>query len=1133
MGNKWFLWICLFCVSGILAQEAQTPYKSKKIVASKDTIVLEKVSINKAFFKILDKNGIEIDSSTYKVDFKTGKLLFKENFITTDTLEVKYLTFPEFLTKTYSIYDENKVVPNEAGQLFTIKNPNKKSFKPFDGLNTNGSITRGVTIGNNQNTVVNSNLDLQITGKLSDKVSLRASIQDSNIPLQDGGYSQKLDEFDQIFIELFSDKWNIRAGDLFLENRKSSFLNFNKKVQGIASHFTFGTSENKTDIFASAALVRGQYARSTFTGQEGNQGPYKLRGNNGELYVLVISGSERVFVNGIQLTRGENNDYIIDYNAGEIIFTSLFPITSEMRINVEYQYTDRNFTRFVTYAGATHETEKWNIGGYLYSENDVKNQPLQQNLSEEQIAVLQNAGDDLNLMNAPSAYLDSYSENKVLYKKVIISGVEAFEYSTNPEDELYNVRFSLVGNNQGNYILVNNQAIGKIYEYIEPVAGIPQGNYEPIVRLIAPTKIQIATIMGGYNPSEKTKVDFEIGVSSNDLNLYSNLDDKNNNGVAGKINAKQRLLSKKTTIDAFTNFQFVQQDFKTIERLFTIEFNRDWNLSSPLGNQSLLISGLDFNFNKNGFAKYQLEKLDFSENFSGIRHSLLGNYNHKNLAFFTQSSAMKSDGSFSNSKFIRSQNKTKYTVKKNWFGGEFNLEDNSEKLVETNTFSALSQRFTEYGAFVGRGDSTKVFVELGYLHRKNDSLQNGSIQRVNFSNSYYLNSQLIKTDKRNLSVFLKYRTLKYEDATIKDEPSLNSRILYNDRFFDQLLQLSTIYENSSGTIAQQEFTYLEVEPGQGVYTWNDYNNNGIQELQEFEIAPFPDLAKYVRVFLPNQVFVRTHQNKFSQSLTLNFNQWQNKKGFLKFISKLYNQTSYLIDRKITRDADNFDLNPFSNSNENLVGLNSNFRNSLFFNRGKQYHTITYNYLLNDSKNLLSVGSVENKAKSHQLQYQHLVKKIWLFTLSGKTIFSEAFSENYPTRNFQIEGFQVFPKVSYLFSKNASWDVFYEFQNKENQIGLFESLQQNRFGTSFTFNSEKGFSVNGEFSHYNNSFNGNALSAVGFQLLEGLQVGKNQTWQLLLQKNLTTYLDININYQGRKSETSKTIHTGNVQLRAFF
>ena len=56
----------------------------------------------------------------------------------------------------------------------------------------------------------------------------------------------------------------------------------------------------------------------------------------------------------------------------------------------------------------------------------------------------------------------------------------------------------------------------------------------------------------------------------------------------------------------------------------------------------------------------------------------------------------------------------------------------------------------------------------------------------------------------------------------------------------ELIQTTVAYETASGTIAQQEFTYLEVNPGQGVYMWNDYNNNGIQELQEFEIAAFPD-----------------------------------------------------------------------------------------------------------------------------------------------------------------------------------------------------------------------------------------------------------------------------------------------------
>jgi hypothetical protein len=348
-----------------------------------------------------------------------------------------------------------------------------------------------------------------------------------------------------------------------------------------------------------------------------------------------------------------------------------------------------------------------------------------------------------------------------------------------------------------------------------------------------------------------------------------------------------------------------------------------------------------------------------------------------------------------------------------------------------------------------------------------------------------------------------------------------------------LLQTTTAYETSSGTIAQQEFTYLQVEPGQGVYMWNDYNANGIQELQEFEVAPYADLAIYVRVFLPNQVFIRTHQNKFSQSLNLNFNQWQNETGLKQFASHFYNQTSFLIDRKILRNADNFNLNPFSNKEEELVGLNRSFRNSFFYNRGKQKHSTTYSYLLNESQNLLSVGSLSAKNKSHQMQYQHLAQKSWLLNFAGSSSVSESTSENYPSRNFEINSYRVEPKIGYLFSRNASWDVFYEYQQKENQIGAFETLKQTRLGTSFTFNSEKGFSMNGEFSLYNNTFIGDNLSAVAFQMLEGLQPGKNQTWRLLLQKNLTQFLDININYQGRNSETSKTIHTGNVQLRAFF
>lgn len=1131
MPKRLLLLFLLFGFSRLSAQEIKSLYQNKKVAVSNDTIQIEKVSISPSFFKLQTLEGEEIDTSFYKIDFKKGKLIFKNGFVSQDSLTVRYFKYPEQLTKTYSIYDQDRVVANDVN-LYKV-NRSLKKFVPFDGLNTSGSITRGVTIGNNQNASVTSNLDLQITGKISDKVSLRASIQDSNIPLQDNGYSQKLDEFDQIFIELFTDKWNIRAGDLFLENRQSRFLNFNKKVQGLSAHFTFGGEENKTDIFASAALVRGKYAKSSFTGQEGNQGPYKLRGSNGELYVLVISGSEKVYVNGILRKRGENNDYVIDYNAGEITFTSLFPITSEMRIVIEYQYSDRNYTRFVTYAGANHESKIWSLGGYLYSENDVKNQPLQQNLTGEQAAILSNAGDNPNLMNAPSAYLDSYSENKILYKKIVVNALEAFEFSNNSMDELYNVRFTLVGTNLGNYVLTSSSAIGKIYQYVEPIAGISQGNYEPITRLIAPTKIQIATLLGKYNPSEKTLVDFEVGISNNDLNLFSSLDDNNNKGIAGKLNFKQRLLTTKWQIDAFGNYQYVQENFKTIERLFNIEFNRDWNLTSFAGNQSLLINGLNFILPEKGKLTYQFEKLDFSKSFSGNRHIVNALFKLKNWNILQNTSYLKSDGTYANSTFIRNHSQVRYNFKKNWVGTTLRLENNKERLVATQQLSSLSQRFTEYGAFIGRGDSTKVFVELGYLQRLNDSLQNGLLQRVNTSQSYYLKSKIFQTKKSDLSLYINYRNLKYVNDARQNEPSLNSRLLYNDQYFNQLMQVTTAYETTSGTIAQQEFTYLEVDAGQGVYTWNDYNGNGIQELQEFEVAPFPDQARYVRVFLPNQIFLKTHQNKFSQSLILNMSQWQNSTGFRKFLSHFYNQSSFLIERKIQRNGGNFDLNPFSTSDDNLLGLNTSIRNSLFFNRGKQKHSVTGTFIQNRIKSLLSVGAQENKSSTFQLQYIHLLKKTWLLSLGTESSQTDLNSENYSSKNYEIDSYKVNPKISYLFNKNASWDIFYQYQNKQNLIGNYEKLLQNRFGTSFSYSSEKKFTMNGEFSLYQNKFDGDSQSPVAFTMLEGLQPGKNMTWRLLLQKNLTQFLDINVNYQGRKTETSQTIHTGNVQLRAYF
>ncbi len=1115
------------------SQDQTSNYKTKK-VAVKDTIRIDSVSINSNSFSIKRKDNSIIDSTYYTVDFAKALLTFKKP-VQTDSIIINYLKFPDFLTKTYKQLDENIIVENNsnAQTLYKLSQATEsKDFIPFDGLTTSGSISRGVTIGNNQNSVLNSELDLQITGKLNDKVSLRASIQDANIPLQESGYSQRLDEFDQVFIELFSDNWNIRAGDIDLLNTNSYFANFSKRVQGLSINAKLSSEEAQTNLFAAGAFVRGQFTRSEFKAQEGNQGPYKLQGQNGELFVLIVSGSETVYVNGVTAKRGENEDYIIDYNAGEIIFNSTFPITSEMRITVDYQVSERNYSRLVAFGGGRFESEKLKLGVSVYSENDAKNQPLQQNLSTEQVQILANAGDDRAQMVAPSEVLEALNDNRILYKKELIGGIEAFVFSNNPDDELYRVTFTQVGANQGDYVLSSINAINNIYEYI----GANQGNYAPIVQLVAPTKLQIAVINGSYKPSENTAIHFEAAGSKNDLNLFSGLNDEDNDGFAGKLKISQNIIKKDSlwSLNAFIDGDYIQNNFKTIERLYNAEFSRDWNIENPLGNQQFSKTGLQFIHPKKGLINYQFEHLEFSENFNGNRHVTNVNLLLNKFNINSNSSFLKATSNINTSTFLRSYNTITYGMQKSWIGTKLAIENNEQKDISTQILTPLSQKFKSYEVFIGIGDSTKVFAEVGYKNRVNDSIRGNELQKVNTSNTFYLDSKLIQNTNTNLSLFANYRTLKSEDDTIDDEQSINSRLQFNQKLFKQLILWNTVFETNSGTLPQQDFTYVEVESGQGTYTWIDYNANGIQELEEFEIAQFQDQGKYIRVLLPNRIYIKTHQNRLSQTLTINPSQWsvsENKSR--KFWSHFYNQSSYLIDRKIKRDGNSFNLNPFENDINNQLGLQLNFRNVLFFNRGKQRYTTSYTYLSNKSRNILSIGFVENSLKSHQFNFNHKIEESWLLSFQSAFDKNESISENFASKNYNFDETLLNPKISYLFNDNSRFDIFYQHTKKENTIGGFESLKQQKYGMSFAFSNKEKNAINGEFNYFSNAFNGNANTPVSYQMLEGLQPGKNFTWSLLAQKKLTTFLDLNLNYFGRKTETSKTIHTGTIQLKAYF
>lgn len=1166
ISHRFAVLFILLMVSSLLQAQTGSPVRMKTITAGQDTVRIDTLSIVPDSWFLSQVSGKPCPREAFSIDPATALLIWNRQVLDSAGMSngeflLTYRVFPFLFSRSYRHKEKPFIEPDLKG----IEEPFIYSYSEGDehlfqlgGLTKSGSISRGLSFGNNQDVVVNSSLNLQLSGDLGDGIGILAAITDNNIPIQPEGNTQQIQEFDKVYIQLFTKSTRLTAGDFELTRPASYFLNLNKKAQGglLSTTFNLRDKEKKPsgtlDVAAAGALSKGKYARNQVPAVEGNQGPYKLTGSEGETYIVILAGTEKVYIDGVLMNRGADQDYIIDYNLGEITFTPQQLITKDKRIIVEFEYSERSYARSMYYASLGYKGSRGGVRFHYFSEQDIKNQPLQQVLSDEEKQLLYRIGDSLWLAVVPNVDSVEFNNNEVLYKMVdtTVNAVlydSIYVYSTNPDSAFYRLGFANVGAGKGNYIQVQSAANGRVFRWVAPQSGIPQGTHEPVMVLIPPRKKQMITLGGDYRIGKNTVLSAEAGLSDQDENTFSPADSYDDLGYSGRLNLENRVRLGRDSIRGWhmvtgLSHEYVSQYFQPVERFRTVEFERDWNIGSITGRSDEQLPGLSLSFEnlKNQFVTYRYKAFLKGSYYKGYRHSLDGAYDLKNFFLTFNGAWLDTRAANHNSTYYRQ--KAQLAKKFRWLtlGIREAQEHNEVRYLSSDSLLGGSLAFEEYEAFINSNDTAKTRFSGTYKKRYDRLPAGTSLRLATVADDAGLGFELTRNPANLLKIKGTWRNLSILDSSLSrasEERTLLGRLEFFTRKFSKVLTSNTFYEAGSGLETKKEFSYVEVPAGQGIYVWTDYNGNGIKELNEFDVAAFTDQATYIRVFTPTTETIRAYYSQFSEGLNLDpANAWSRKKGFRKFLSRFALQFAYRTERKTTDQNLLRAYNPFRSapSDTALLSLNSSMRSSLFFNRSNPKAGGDIAYTDNRNKTLLVNGFDTRTQQSLTLHLRWNITRFLMMNLTGNYGKKTSHSDYFSNRAYALFFDEVNPQFQIQPGKSFRFSLQYKYTHKINSEGsLGELAIMHNAGVEFKYSIAGKGSLILKANYIKIHFNATENSPLAYDMLEGFKKGNNLTWNLGYQRNLSENLQMNLVYDGRQTPGNKMVHVGSIQLRAYF
>ena len=989
-------------------------------------------------------------------------------------------------------------------------------------LRKSGSLVRGLSIGTNQGLKVDSGLRLQISGKISENMEVVAALTDQNLPIQPEGNTQTLQEIDKVFIQLRSPGFSATLGDYQLSFTGTEFARYHRKLQGAMARIKTGAAELK--MFG--AVSRGKFRTQQFLGVEGNQGPYQLTGDRGQIDIIVLAGTERVWVDGELMKRGENNDYVIEYGNGQITFTRNRLITGDSRIIVDFQYSDERFQRNLFGAEATARLagDRLRIRTTLLREGDDKDNPIALTLTETYLQALQQAGDSLAAVDG-ARYVGPGKGSYIRRDSIFVY--------VGPDSGDYQVRFSDVGEGRGSYRFAG---FGR-FEYV----GAGKGRYEPVIVLPRAQRNDLADMRLEYQPTEGVSLVSEVAVSAFDQNLYSGKGDGDNRG--GAYLFELALAPKSWRIGGVhmgrpelrLKFRHKQNRFRDVDRINMVEYGRRWDIGLDNPGFGETVREASLNYEPWSSILFYGSLGSFaggSRSITSRRWEIGTRWTRKNLLEldYRIESIRRNDrdSTYANT-WLRQKGNLAKTFWK--FRPFVELESEIKKEAPRDTLQS-GFRFTEWAAGIGLVKGSRLSGEVRWSTRDDDRRFGETF--FPFSRAKTMAYRMSLRNWKNLAATASYihRERDYADPAKQDSKTDLAEIKVGYHAWQRSLQADAQYQITNTQVNRLQRVFFKVREGEGNYRYDPGLNEYVQD-------PFGD---YILRLIPTDEFIPVVELRSRLQLRLRPEIALRRKKRLSALQKILkafsSETLIRVEEK-SRNPNVGDiyllrLSRFQDEDFSLFG-NISLRQDVYLFQNKRKFSIRYRLITSRSlSNQFLEGAQRRRRIRHEIRWnvafsRQLANQMELIRSTEDKTFTVPGRQNRFIRGFRWQNDLSYRperrlEIAVRWVLGVDRDLAFSPATRVTQISF-------KPRTVYSFRGRGRLRAELEWTRVAADPPGRVLP---YELAQGNRPGNTFRWNIGFEYRISNNLNASFSYQGRdEPDRPKTLHLAKVEMRAFF